>query len=218
MLPMQDTTPPSKFRPSHRPQAVQRRPKRFRLLCHGLVLLSLAGCDSLDFPWSDQEPLPTQQATGPMPTVTRGKTGNTPVTVKPKATKPKTAKKPADSTGSSPLQAGPETAPNEGVPLAGTGSAEIPGQPGADQPNVGQPNDMLGQDENGIRALVGEPASTRTDGSSTVWSYHKEGCALDLFLFYDVKTGARRVLSYEIKPDSTDSNAIQVCYSKFRNV
>ncbi|MET1029196.1 MAG: hypothetical protein ABWY00_18645 [Dongiaceae bacterium] len=193
------------------------------MLCHALVLLSLAGCDSLDFPWSDQEPIPTQQATGPMPTVTRGKTGNTPVTVKPKVTKPKAAKKPADTSGSTPLQAGPETAPNEGVPLVTPGSADTagqptPDQPGTEQPNAGQPNDMLGQDESGIRAMFGEPASTRTDGSSTVWSYHKEGCALDLFLFYDVKTGARRVLSYEIKPDATDSNAIQVCYNKFRNV
>jgi hypothetical protein len=77
---------------------------------------------------------------------------------------------------------------------------------------------MLNQNEAGIRALVGDPATTRTEGSTTVWSYRKEGCALDLFLFYDVKTGERRVLTYEIKPESTDNNAIQVCYDKFRNV
>ncbi len=81
-----------------------------------------------------------------------------------------------------------------------------------------RPSDMLGRDENGIRALIGEPTKTRTEGSTTVWSYQKDGCALDLFLFYDVKTGAQRVLSYEIKPNATDSNAIQACYDKFHNV
>ena len=77
---------------------------------------------------------------------------------------------------------------------------------------------MIGRDENGIRALIGNPTKTRTEGSTTVWSYEKDGCALDLFLFYDVKTGAQRVLSYEIKPTATDNNAIQACYNKFHNV
>lgn len=81
-----------------------------------------------------------------------------------------------------------------------------------------RPSDMIGRDESGIRSLIGEPTKTRTEGSTTVWSYQKDGCSLDLFLFYDVKTGAQRVLSYEIKPDAPDNNAIQACYDKFHNV
>lgn len=139
-----------------------------------------------------------------MPSVTRGKPSTGPATAKPKTVKPKTAKKPTDNNA----QAAPNQAPNEGTPPDTTAPANA----------AGQPSDMIGRDEAGIRALVGTPGTTRTEGSTTVWSYRKEGCALDLFLFYDVKTGALRVLSYEIKPDSTDSNAIQVCYNKFRNV
>jgi len=87
-----------------------------------------------------------------------------------------------------------------------------------DHAPVGQPNDMIGRDENGIRSMIGNPTKTRTEGSTTVWSYEKDGCVLDLFLFYDVKTGAQRVLSYEIKPNVPDNDAIQVCYNKFHNV
>jgi hypothetical protein len=113
---------------------------------------------------------------------------------------------------------------NEGG-TTGDQIATLPGGQSGDQPadpaahaGANRPADMIGRDENGIRALIGEPAKTRTEGSTTVWSYQKDGCSLDLFLFYDVKTGAQRVLSYEIKPNATDSNAIQACYDKFHNV
>lgn len=106
-------------------------------------------------------------------------------------------------------------APDPNQP-AGNQIASLPGSEPDHTPN--QPNEMIGRDENGIRSLIGNPTKTRTEGSTTVWSYEKDGCALDLFLFYDVKTGAQRVLSYEIKPTATDNNAIQACYNKFHNV
>lgn len=101
---------------------------------------------------------------------------------------------------------------------AGSQVASLPAVEAPDHKTAGQPSEMIGRDENGIRALIGAPTKTRTEGSTTVWSYEKDGCALDLFLFYDVKTGAQRVLSYEIKPSATDSNAMQACYDKFHNV
>jgi hypothetical protein len=107
------------------------------------------------------------------------------------------------------------TAPDTAAPDANQ-IASLPSN-GTDRPG-GKPSDMIGRDENGIRALIGAPTKTRTEGSTTVWSYEKDGCALDLFLFYDVKTGAQRVLSYEIKPTATDNDAIQACYNKFHNV
>ncbi|MDY0881229.1 hypothetical protein ACFPL7_16695 [Dongia soli] len=178
--------------------------RRCRLVSHSLVLLSLAGCDSSVFPWLPVEPMPAQQASkAGEPSVTRGKPASSPSTTRTKATKPKAKKQ----TTSNPAAA----APSE--PATPEPTEEAPPPPAA-----GQPNDMIGQNEAGIRSLVGDPATTRNEGSTTVWSYRKEGCALDLFLFYDVKTGERRVLTYEIKPESTDNNAIQVCYDKFRNV
>lgn len=96
-------------------------------------------------------------------------------------------------------------------------TASLPNS-GADHAPVGQPSDMIGRDESGIRSMIGNPTKTHTEGSTTVWSYEKDGCVLDLFLFYDVKTGAQRVLSYEIKPNATDNDAIQACYNKFHNV
>lgn len=113
------------------------------------------------------------------------------------------------------------TAPADTGDQPGTGTADsnqtasLPGQ--TDHLAGSKPDDMIGRDENGIRALIGAPARTRTEGSTTVWSYEKDGCSLDLFLFYDVKTGAQRVLSYEIKPTATDSDAIQACYNKFHS-
>jgi hypothetical protein len=121
---------------------------------------------------------------------------------------------------------GPNNSPNEtsgndqltNLPAdQGSATADQPsGQSGHSAGN--RPSDMIGRDESGIRSLIGEPTKTRTQGSTTVWSYQKDGCSLDLFLFYDVKTGAQRVLSYEIKPDVSDTNAIQACYDKFHNV
>lgn len=201
---MQDPTPPSTARPSTRSTSRSAWLRRCRLIGHGLVLLSLTGCDSSIFPWLPVEPMPAQQAS--KSTVTRGKPASSPSTTRTKTTAPKPkAKKPAT------------TSPDTAAPTDST-APEPTEEPSPPPAAAGQPNDMLGQNEAGIRSMVGDPATTRTEGSTTVWSYRKEGCALDLFLFYDVKTGERRVLTYEIKPDSTDNNAIQVCYDKFRNV
>lgn len=130
---------------------------------------------------------------------------STPSSINPSTTSPSTTNQPAtDQTAAAPANS------NQ--------IASLPASTSPDHQIAGRPNDMIGRDENGIRALIGAPTKTRTEGSTTVWSYQKDGCALDLFLFYDVKTGAQRVLSYEIKPNATDNNAIQACYDKFHNV
>ncbi|HVI87185.1 MAG TPA: hypothetical protein VM659_02730 [Dongiaceae bacterium] len=215
-------------------------------LGHGLTLaglltagLFLAGCDL-----TQKKPLTTEEAevySGP--SVVRGRPPAPPESAKPKL-KPKkkpTTPPPVDTTGQSgggpqgaaePGQVTPDqtiqgaTPPTDATPPdnasadttgpadtdSGSQTASLP-----DHTAGSRPDDMIGRDENGIRALIGAPAKTRTEGSTTVWSYEKDGCSLDLFLFYDVKTGAQRVLSYEIKPSATDSNAIQACYNKFHN-
>jgi hypothetical protein len=131
------------------------------------------------------------------------------------------------SEGAASDSAATTTGMNEGGAGAGSNDqvASLPSDQSSNPPAdpaghsaANRPSDMIGRDESGIRALIGEPAKTRTEGSTTVWSYQKDGCSLDLFLFYDVKTGAQRVLSYEIRPNATDSNAIQACYDKFHNV
>ena len=197
--------------------------------------LPLAGCEG--FPWDRKQPAPVEEAavySGP--SVTRGRPPAPPPAAK---TKPKPKKKPANPApvempdqsgggpqgaaepgqsgpGATPDQTAPDTAPAGPVQPDNSQVASLPGsQP--DHVAGSRPDDMIGRDENGIRALIGAPARMRTEGSTTVWSYEKDGCSLDLFLFYDVKTGAQRVLSYEIKPNATDTDAIQACYNKFHS-
>lgn len=198
--------------------------------------LPLAGCEG--FPWDKKQPAPVEEAavySGP--SVTRGRPPAPPPS--PQA-KPKPKKKPAaptpaetpDQTGGGPQAAAepgqptPAASPDQAVSTDGapgdttqSNGDQVASLPGGQLDHVAgsRPDDMIGRDENGIRALIGAPAKMRTEGSTTVWSYEKDGCSLDLFLFYDVKTGAQRVLSYEIKPNATDTDAIQACYNKFHN-
>jgi hypothetical protein len=210
-------------------------------LGHGLTLaglltagLFLAGCDL-----NPKKPVTIQEAevySGP--SVVRGRPEGLPESAKPK---PKPKKKPttpppvdiaAQSGGgpqgaAEPGQTPPATTTAPDATAGDNASGDTTSPSNTDSSSqtaslpdhtVGsKPDDMIGRDENGIRALIGAPAKTRTEGSTTVWSYEKDGCSLDLFLFYDVKTGAQRVLSYEIKPSATDSDAIQACYNKFHN-
>lgn len=221
-------------------KSVSRSTKAWQGLSHGLMLagsltigLSLAGCDL-----TQKRPITSEEAevySGP--SVVRGRPPAPPESAKPKP-KPKkkpTTPPPVDTTGQA--GGGPQGAAEPGLIASGPAA---PSDTGADNTatdttgpattdNGGQmaslqdhtagsrPDDMIGRDENGIRALIGPPAKTRTEGSTTVWSYEKDGCSLDLFLFYDVKTGAQRVLSYEMKPTATDSDAIQACYNKFHS-
>jgi hypothetical protein len=222
-------------------KSVDRSTTAWRSLGHGMaragvltVGLFLAGCDL-----NQKKPVVAEEAevySGP--SVVRGRPETLPESAKPKP-KPKkkpTTPPPVDTTGQA--DGGPHGASGPGLIASGpadtnardsTGPADTDTSDATNPANGGQlaslpdhiagskPDDMIGRDENGIRALIGAPAKTRTEGSTTVWSYEKDGCSLDLFLFYDVKTGAQRVLSYEMKPTATDSDAIQACYNKFHN-
>jgi hypothetical protein len=70
------------------------------------------------------------------------------------------------------------------------------------------PAELIGQDEGGVRRLLGPPGGERAQGTGRVLSYRAGGCTLDVVLFPDVKSGEARVLAYDMPRES--------CYAALR--
>ncbi|MFN3461640.1 MAG: hypothetical protein ACK4ZN_11575 [Oceanibaculum sp.] len=73
-------------------------------------------------------------------------------------------------------------------------------------------DDLRGQTEIQVMGALGSPSTTRTEGTSTIWSYRSGECGLDVYFFLDVADNQRRALSYEFTPNPVDSAAQQRCF------
>ena len=173
--------------------------KSWRPAIAALLALGLGGCGAVYFPW-EQAKAPT---TLPVATKETGKETNATAPqpndaikteTTEKAAKPK--KKPAAAAKQPELQV---DLPREAAPSR-------------------HPNDLVGRDEAAVSGMIGQPASTRNDGSAMIWSYRTAGCSLDVFFFLDVQSNTRRVLSYDLKADAPDPEAADRCYAQFRGV
>ena len=109
----------------------------------------------------------------------------------------------------------PETAPPTEPPKA------VPPPPAKPAPRpvpkpipnpAANPDELIGLDRDGVVKLLGEPEDSRAEGGARILSYHKSDCHLDLLLFFDVKTGSDRVLSYDFPPHRSKN-----CYADMRS-
>lgn len=164
------------------------------------MVASLGGCGAVYFPWEKGK----APATLPATVKEAGKETN--------ATAPRATDVIKTETSEKTKKPKAKPAAKQADPLLP--AAELPREAAPSR----HPNDLVGRDEAAVSTMIGQPASTRNDGSAMIWSYRAAGCSLDVFFFLDVQSNTRRVLSYDLKADSTDADAADRCYAQFRGV
>lgn len=79
---------------------------------------------------------------------------------------------------------------------------EIP----ADQ-TVYRATELVGKSQTEVTALIGAPARVEQRAASTVWTYRKDECGLDVFFFLDMASADERVLTVESTADTAAAAA-----------
>jgi hypothetical protein len=74
-----------------------------------------------------------------------------------------------------------------------------------------QASELIGLDQSAATRLFG-PATERSEQPpATVWRYKNGSCELDLFFYFDLRSGQMRTLHYAMKGDGGDTVARQNC-------
>ncbi|HNB27184.1 MAG TPA: hypothetical protein PLR41_09520, partial [Alphaproteobacteria bacterium] len=71
----------------------------------------------------------------------------------------------------------------------------------ADQ-TVYRATELVGKSQTEVTALIGAPARVEQRAASTVWTYRKDECGLDVFFFLDMASADERVLTVESTADT----------------
>jgi hypothetical protein len=94
--------------------------------------------------------------------------------------------------------------------------AYVPAEP--EPVESASPDELRGQTEIQVMNVLGSPASTRAEGTGTIWIYRLDGCSLDVYFFLDVADNQRRALSYELTPaNRAEARADERCYLALKN-
>lgn len=94
----------------------------------------------------------------------------------------------------------------EGTTLGQSSSTATPKEgSGATQVN------LIGMDEQQVRALLGPPAAEEDRPPAKIWRYRKGGCSLNLSLYPDVQTRKFGTLTYEVKSDDNTDEGKRAC-------
>lgn len=78
------------------------------------------------------------------------------------------------------------------------------------------PDELKSKTETEVTKLLGRPATTRSEGTGTVWTYRTEICSLDVYFFLDVADNQRRALSYEMLPAWAEADGGESCYTALK--
>ena len=70
---------------------------------------------------------------------------------------------------------------------------------------------LIGLDEQQLRALLGPPAAEEDRPPAKIWRYRKGGCSLNLSLYPDVQTRKFGTLTYEVKSDDNTDEGKRAC-------
>lgn len=65
------------------------------------------------------------------------------------------------------------------------------------EPPVYSATELVGKSQTEVTALIGAPERVEQRAASTVWTYRKDECGLDVFFFLDMATSDERVLTVE---------------------
>lgn len=96
----------------------------------------------------------------------------------------------------------PDPAPSEeSAPVVMAVPEEAPAQPPTPGEKPAMPgvplDDLIGMEDEAVKALIGEPNRREDRAPATAWIYDGTGCAFGLLLYPDLETNRRTVLSYE---------------------
>lgn len=67
--------------------------------------------------------------------------------------------------------------------------------------------ELVGKSQSEVAALIGNPTQVEQRAASTVWTYRRESCGLDVFFFLDMATSDERVLTVESRADVAEPAA-----------
>ncbi len=77
---------------------------------------------------------------------------------------------------------------------------------------------LIGLDENDVRAMFGPPSAAEENGPGKTWHYRNGRCSLNLSFYPDVQTRVYRTLAYEVTSDDNSAERKRICYSQFQSV
>ncbi|HWK45598.1 MAG TPA: hypothetical protein VNT30_12825 [Stellaceae bacterium] len=72
--------------------------------------------------------------------------------------------------------------------------------------------DLVGLDASRLVEKLGEPETQTDSPPATIWHYSAVDCAVDLYLYRDLQTGALKALFVEMKGDDQSDQRRQSCY------
>ena len=72
--------------------------------------------------------------------------------------------------------------------------------------------DPIGLEASALIKKLGEPETQTDSPPATIWHYSTTECALDLYLYRDLQTGALKALFVEMKGDDQSDQRRQSCY------
>ena len=75
---------------------------------------------------------------------------------------------------------------------------------------------LIGQGEEDVTRMLGEPREVRNDPPAMVWSYGAGECKLDVFFYLDLKSQDFRALAYNFDPNATSDTSKNVCLEKIQ--
>ncbi len=126
-------------------------------------LLAVAGCETVP-PEAGTEPEPAAEKTAP-------------------AAEPDSAGKARDDASATAEKETPEPAQPPLPPLSMAAPVDKGERPVLDAGAVPGPERLIGLGEDGVAALLGQPAFKRRDPPAQVWQYSDGTCILDIFLY-----------------------------------
>lgn len=59
--------------------------------------------------------------------------------------------------------------------------------------------ELLGKQTGWIVEHLGQPSFKRLDGNAEIWQYASNECIISIFIYEDIKGGARRVLHFDAR-------------------
>ena len=91
--------------------------------------------------------------------------------------------------------------------------------PGVAAPESGgEPIALIGQDEEQVRALLGQPSEEEAHTPGKTWRYRRGRCALDVALYPDVHSRIYRTLTYEVTSDDNTDAGKRLCTTEFQSL
>jgi hypothetical protein len=94
----------------------------------------------------------------------------------------------------------PSSEPPAIAPSGPTANAPTEVPPPASQPPAGDKTmGLVGLDQQRAREMLGTATETVDQSPATIWRYRRGGCELDLVFYFDLRSGQRRALRYDVK-------------------